>query len=184
MSPQITQIAVFGGGCFWCTEAVFKMFRGVVSVVPGYAGGTTENPTYEEVCTGSTGHAEVIRIEYDPALVSYKTLLTAFFASHDATTLNRQGNDIGTQYRSVIFYTTDEQKTESSKFIKELNDSTKSGAPVVTEVSPLNIFYPAEDYHKNYYERNKNNAYCQIIVSPKLQKVQEKFAELLNQQAK
>lgn len=181
MNPLKTEIAVFGGGCFWCTEAVFKMFRGVLAVAPGYAGGTIENPTYEQVCTGDTGHAEVVRIEYDPAFISFETLLTIFFASHDATTLNRQGDDVGTQYRSVIFYTTDEQKTESLSFIKGLNDSTKSGAPVVTEVSPLAGFYPAEDYHKNYFERNGNNAYCQIIISPKLQKVQAKFSELLKQ---
>ncbi|HAS84923.1 MAG TPA: peptide-methionine (R)-S-oxide reductase [Candidatus Yonathbacteria bacterium] len=179
MDTSKTEIAVFGGGCFWCTEAVFKMFRGVLSVAPGYAGGSVNSPTYDQVCAGDTGHAEVIRIEYYPALVSFETLLTIFFASHDATTLNRQGNDVGTQYRSVIFYTTDQQKSEASGFIKKLNDSTKSGAPVVTEVSPLNIFYPAEDYHKNYYEQNGNNVYCKIIISPKLQKVQEKFAELL-----
>src|SRR3990167_5262809 len=142
-SENNIKTAVFGGGCFWCTEAVFKMFRGVLSVDPGYAGGDAPNPTYEEVCTGDTGHAEVIRVEYDPALVSFKTLLTIFFASHDATTLNRQGNDVGTQYRSVIFYTTVQQESETSGFIKELNDSTKSGAQVVTELSPLNIFYPA-----------------------------------------
>ncbi len=179
MDVSKIEVAVFGGGCFWCTEAVFKMFRGVVSVAPGYAGGTVVNPTYEEVCTGDTGHAEVIRIEYDPLLISFKTLLTIFFASHDATTRNWQGNDVGTQYRSVIFYTTDEQKTESSRFIKELNDSTKDGDSVVTEVVPFEVFYPAEDYHKNYFERNGSNPYCQIIISPKLQKVQEKFAQLL-----
>ncbi len=181
MNSSKTEIAVFGGGCFWCTEAVFKMFRGVVSVAPGYAGGTVENPTYEQVCEGNTGHAEVIRIEYDPALVSFKTLLTIFFASHDATTPNRQGNDVGTQYRSIVLYTTDVQKKESEEFIKELNGSAKEGDPVVTEVAPLSEFYLAEDYHKNYFERNGNNPYCQIIISPKLQKVQEKFAELLKE---
>ena len=179
MNNSKTEIAVLGGGCFWCTEAVFQMFRGVVSVAPGYAGGSTVNPTYDDVSGGNTGHAEVIRIEYDPTLVSFETLLTIFFASHDATTLNRQGNDIGTQYRSVVFYTTEEQEAEASKFIKDLDNSASEGAPVVTEVAPLTVFYSAEDYHKNYFERNGNNSYCQIIISPKLQKVQEKFAELL-----
>lgn len=179
MNLSKTEIAVLGGGCFWCTEAVFKMFRGVVSVAPGYAGGKTENPTYADVSGGNTDHAEVIRIEYDPALVSFQTLLTIFFASHNATTLNRQGNDVGTQYRSVVFYTTEKQKEEVSKFIKDLDNSATEGAHVVTEVTPLTVFYPAEDYHKNYFERNGNNSYCQIIISPKLQKVQEKFAELL-----
>lgn len=179
MNPQKTEVVVFGGGCFWCTEAVFNMFRGVLSVAPGYAGGTVANPTYEEVSAGETGHAEVIRIEYDPAHVSFQTLLTIFFASHDSTTLNRQGNDVGTQYRSVIFYTTDTQKVESEQFISNLNRSAAEGSPVVTEVSPLHMFYAAEGYHKSYYARNGDDAYCQIIIAPKLQKVQEKFAELL-----
>ena len=155
------------------------MFRGVLSVVPGYAGGTTLNPTYEEVSGGRTGHAEVIRIEYDPALVTFRTLLTVFFASHDATTLNRQGNDVGTQYRSVIFYTSPAQKEGANNFIEVLNASTNEGDPVVTEVLHLPQFYPAEEYHRNYFSQNKNNSYCQIIISPKLQKVQEQFAELI-----
>lgn len=179
MGVSKTEIAVLGGGCFWCTEAVFKMLRGVVSVVPGYTGGKTEHPTYEDVCTGNTGHAEVIRIEYDPALVSFKTLLTIFFASHDATTLNRQGNDVGTQYRSVIFYTTDDQKKVAEAFIRELDASASEGDPIVTMVESLVKFYPAEDYHKNYFERNGSNSYCEIVIAPKLQKVQEKFAEIL-----
>ena len=179
MNPLKTEIAVFGGGCFWCTEAVFKMFRGILSVAPGYAGGSVESPTYEQVCTGETGHAEGIRVEYDPDLVSFETLLTIFFASHDATTLNRQGNDVGTQYRSIILYTTDVQKKETEDFIEKLNVSSTEGSPIVTEVVPFTKFYPAEDYHKNYFERNGSNPYCQIVISPKLQKVQEKFAELL-----
>lgn len=196
MTQSKTEIAVFGGGCFWCTEAVFKMFRGVLSVSPGYSGGDIANPTYEQVSKGDTGHAEVIRVEHDPAIISFRTLLTVFFASHDATTLNRQGNDIGTQYRSVIFFTTDTQKVEAEQFIKELNDSEsadgsaepcrdtrlgrkKEGDPIVTEVAPFTVFYLAEDYHENYYERHKDNLYCQITIAPKLQKVQEKFAELL-----
>ncbi|MFA5934243.1 MAG: peptide-methionine (S)-S-oxide reductase MsrA [Candidatus Paceibacterota bacterium] len=175
-----SQTAIFGGGCFWCTEAVFKMLKGVSSVMPGYAGGSTANPTHEEVSTGITGHAEVVEIKYDPSLVKFHDLLTVFFATHNPTTLNRQGNDVGTQYRSVIFYTTENQKKESEEFITELNASAKDGEPVVTEVVPLSNFYDAEDYHKDYYARYKNkNPYCEIVINPKLQKVQEKFANLI-----
>ena len=173
-------VAVFGGGCFWCTEAVFKMLKGVTFVMPGYAGGSKPNPTYEEVCSGDTGYAEVIKIEYDPAQISYGTLLTVFFATHDSTTLNRQGADAGTQYRSAIFYTTEEQKAKAEKFIAELNASSKNGKPIITEIKPLDKFYGAEDYHKNYYAKNKLASYCQIVINPKLEKVKEKFAELLN----
>lgn len=178
------RVAVFGGGCFWCTEAVFKMLKGVISVDPGYAGGTTKNPTYDDVSSGSTGHAEVIRIEYNPALVTYKNLLTVFFASHDSTTLNRQGNDVGTQYRSIILFTTPEQKNDAETFIAELNASSREGASVVTEVVPFEVFYPAEDYHKNYFARNKDARYCQVIINPKLEKVQHQFAELLAEHPK
>ncbi|MDE2001857.1 MAG: peptide-methionine (S)-S-oxide reductase MsrA [Patescibacteria group bacterium] len=173
------EVAVFGGGCFWCTEAVFKMLKGVSSVEPGYAGGTVPNPTYERVCTGTTGHAEVIRIEYDPALVKYETLLTIFFATHDPTTLNRQGNDVGTQYRSLILYTTEAQKKAAEAFIAKLNASSEKGNPLVTEVKPLDVFYPAENYHRDYYARNKNKPYCQVVINPKLEKVQKEFADLL-----
>lgn len=178
-----TEVAIFGGGCFWCTEAVFKMLKGVVSVAPGYAGGTTENPTYEQVSSGTTGHVEVIRIEYLPDEISYPTLLTVFFASHDATQVNRQGNDIGTQYRSVVFYTTEEQKKDAEEFIRQLNTSAKEGEPIATTVEVLSKFYPSEDYHKNYYARNRSQGYCQVIIAPKLQKVQKEFAELLNKNA-
>jgi peptide-methionine (S)-S-oxide reductase len=171
--------AVFGGGCFWCTEAIFKMMNGVISITPGYSGGTISNPTYNQICNGDTGHAEVISIEYDPSIVKYNDLLTVFFGSHDPTTLNRQGNDVGTQYRSVIFYTTEDQKKEAENFIKEINDSNKSGALVVTEVVPLDTFYPAEDYHKDYFAKNPHNSYCAIVINPKLEKVQKKFADLL-----
>ncbi len=177
---QTTQIAVFGGGCFWCTEAVFKMLKGVCTVLPGYAGGTVPNPTYEQVCSGSTGHAEVIYLEYDPSLVKYRDLLTVFFGSHDPTTKDRQGNDVGTQYRSVVFYTSPEQKTEAEQFIKEINESNELGNPVVTEVVPLDTFYEAEDYHRDYFAKNPGNPYCQMIINPKLQKVKEKFAQLLD----
>jgi len=174
-----TKIAVFGGGCFWCTEAVFKMLKGVKSVMPGYAGGTTPSPTYEKVCTGKTGHAEVIKIEYNPKQISYEDLLTVFFASHDPTTLNRQGNDIGTQYRSVILYTDEDQKKTAAKFIKAINRSYTKSNPVVTELKSLDAFYPAEEYHQDYYARNSEKPYCQLVINPKLQKVKEKFAKLL-----
>lgn len=174
------EIAVFGGGCFWCTEAVFKMMKGVSSVLPGYAGGEVQNPTYEQVCTGTTGHAEVIQIEYNSDLVSYRDLLTVFFGSHDPTTKNRQGADVGTQYRSVIFYTTEEQKKVAEDFIKEINDSNEHGEPIVTEVEPLATFYVAEEYHRDYFARNPSNSYCAIVINPKLEKVQHAFASLLN----
>lgn len=173
------EIAVFGGGCFWCTEAIFKMLKGVVSVLPGYSGGTKPNPTYEEVCSGKTGHAEAVRIEYDQKKVDYRTLLTIFFASHDPTTMNRQGPDVGTQYRSVIFYTTEAQKDEARKFIQELNDSSKEGRPIVTEVKPLDKFYEAENYHRDFFAKNPGNPYCQVVINPKLKKVQKEFANLL-----
>lgn len=173
------KIAIFGGGCFWCTEAVFEELRGVISIMPGYAGGQKENPTYEEVSSGRTGHAEVIKIEYDPEQIGYQDLLTVFFATHDPTTLNQQGNDFGTQYRSVILYTDDEQKTQAKEFIKKLNESTPEGKPIVTEIKLLEHFYDAEDYHREYYRNNKFQPYCQIVINPKLKKLEEKFASLL-----
>ncbi len=176
------QTIVFGGGCFWCTEAVFQMLKGVQTVEPGYAGGATPNPTYEAICTGRTGHAEVIKIEYDPREVRLRDLLTVFFATHDPSSRNRQGNDVGTQYRSAVFYTTEEQKAETEKMIREIDASSPEGGPVATEVAPLEKFYPAEDYHKNYFEKNPDRAYCQIVVNPKVEKIQEKFAELLKSQ--
>ncbi|MBU6390262.1 peptide-methionine (S)-S-oxide reductase MsrA [Patescibacteria group bacterium] len=173
------EVAVFGGGCFWCTEAVFKMLRGVKSVLPGYAGGTLRNPSYEEVSGGRTGHAEVIRIEYDPKQIRYHDLLTVLFASHDPTSVNRQGNDVGERYRSVIFYATEAQKEEARKFIDDINQSGKFGEPVITSLEPLTTFYEAEDYHKNYYAAHPGNPYCEIIINPKLEKVKKEFAELL-----
>ena len=175
------EIAIFGGGCFWCTEAVFKMLKGVSSVLPGYAGGTVVNPTYLQVSEGNTGHAEVIHIEYDPSIVSFKTLLTVFFGSHDSTTLNRQGNDVGTQYRSVVFYTSPEQKKETEEFIKEIDESNPEGSPVVTTLEPFTVFYEAENYHHDYYTNHKDQGYCQVVINPKLEKVQHKFADLLNE---
>jgi peptide-methionine (S)-S-oxide reductase len=174
--------AVFGGGCFWCTEAVFKILKGVHKVLPGYAGGSAEDATYEKVSSGKTGHAEVTYVEYNPEEVRYRDLLTIFFASHDPTTINRQGNDIGSQYRSVIFYTTPEQKEEAGKFIQEINASNPEGAPAVTELEPLDKFYEAEEYHKDYFANNPNAPYCQLIINPKLEKVQKKFADLLSGQ--
>jgi peptide-methionine (S)-S-oxide reductase len=184
------EVAIFGGGCFWCTEAIFKMLNGVESVSPGYTGGAVPNPTYDQVCTGNTGHAEAIKIEYDPEKISFETLMTVFFGSHDPTTLNRQGNDIGTQYRSAIFYTTPKQKEEAEKFIAELNSppassreasraGKKEGDPIVTEITSLSIFYPAENYHKDYFSNHSQAPYCQVVINPKLEKVQQKFAELL-----
>ncbi len=179
-----TEIAVFGGGCFWCTEAVFDELRGVVSVVPGYAGGRSENPTYEQVCSGRTGHAEVIRIEFDSGQITYKQLLTVFFATHDPTTLNRQGADVGTQYRSIILYANEEQKREAVAFIQELNGSSTFGSPVVTTVEPLGEFYEAETYHRKYYANNPYQSYCQIVISPKMHKLHKQFTELLKSHGK
>lgn len=173
------QKAVFGGGCFWCTEAVFKALKGVTRVLPGYAGGNVAHPTYLQVAGGKTGHVEVIYIEYNPAEISYRDLLMVFFASHDPTTVNRQGNDMGPQYRSVIFYTSEEQKKKAEQFVAEINVSNKAGALVVTELMPLEHFYEAENYHYDYYEAHKGAPYCQIIINPKLEKVQQQFAKLL-----
>ncbi len=173
------EIVVFGGGCFWCTEAVFNILRGVYSVEPGYSGGSIPNPTYEEVSSGATGHAECIKIDFDPKQISFRDLLLVFFGSHDPTTLNRQGADVGTQYRSIIFYSTSEQKEISEKFISDLNNESSDGRKIVTEVVPLKEFYPAENYHKEYYERNREAPYCQIVINPKLEKVQKEFADLL-----
>jgi peptide-methionine (S)-S-oxide reductase len=170
-------IAVFGGGCFWCTEAVFQELKGVSSVMSGYAGGTVQHPTYNQVSMGKTGHAEVIRVEFDPAEISYNDLLTVFFATHDPTTMNRQGNDTGPQYRSIILSTNESQQQEAEKYVRELKSD---GLAVVTEIKPLGTFYPAEEHHRNYYKNNSDAPYCQIIIEPKLKKVQEKFYALLN----
>ncbi len=170
---------IFGGGCFWCTEAIFKTLKGVISVEPGYAGGRTKNPTYEQICNGDTGHAEVIKIDYDADVVPLETLLTVFFATHDPTTKNRQGNDVGEQYRSIVLCDNEQQISIVRQFIATLNDSNEKGAPITTEVKMLEKFYPAEAYHKNYYENNKNQSYCQVVINPKLAKVKEKFAALL-----
>jgi peptide-methionine (S)-S-oxide reductase len=172
-------VAVFGGGCFWCTEALFKSLKGVISVKSGYAGGNEADANYARVSSGQTGHAECIQIEFDPEKIDYGDLLSVFFNTHDPTTLNQQGADIGTQYRSVIFYTTLEQKTEAENLIKELNEAHAYEKSVVTELEPLTAFYEAEDYHKNYYEEHPEAAYCQIVIAPKLEKLQKRFGELL-----
>lgn len=174
------EVAIFGGGCFWCTEAVFKILRGVSSVLPGYSGGKIENPTYEQVSGGKTGHAEVIKIEFDPTQIRYRDLLTVFFGSHDPTTRNQQGNDVGTQYRSVIFYTTEEQKNVARDFIADINTSNEKGAPVVTELVPFVKFYDAENYHYDYFATHPGNPYCEVVINPKLKKVQKEFARFLS----
>ena len=173
-----TQIAIFGGGCFWCTEAIFARLNGVISVKPGYAGGSLPDPSYHEVCEGTTGHAEVIQIEFDPAIISYNALLDVFFHTHDPTTLNKQGADVGTQYRSVIFYTTDEQKQHAEEMITQLNAENEFGSPIVTHVEPLDTFYEAENYHHDYFAKNEYAPYCQVVISPKVQKLYEKYGKL------
>jgi peptide-methionine (S)-S-oxide reductase len=173
------ETAVFAGGCFWCTETLFARLKGVVSAVPGYTGGTAPNPTYEQVCGGATGYAEAAKIVFDPSVISYEDLLTIFFFTHDPTTLNRQGNDVGTQYRSAIFYSTPEQKATVETFIKNLTAEGAYDKPIVTEVVPFDIFYEAEDYHKNYYETHKDAPYCQIVIGPKVEKLEKKYMRLL-----
>ncbi|WP_028298308.1 peptide-methionine (S)-S-oxide reductase MsrA [Olivibacter sitiensis] len=162
--------ATFGGGCFWCTEAIFKNLKGVSSVLPGYMGGTKENPTYKEVCTGLTGHAEVIQIEYDPQAISYQELLGVFFRTHNPTTLNRQGNDVGTQYRSAIFFHDEAQREEAEAFIKRLTDEQVYDDPIVTEITPASTFWEAEDYHHDYFANHPENPYCAAVIQPKVTK--------------
>lgn len=173
-------VAIFGGGCFWCTEAIFERLKGVASVTSGYAGGRKANPTYEQVSAGNTGHAEVNMISFDPGQISYQTLLEVFFALHDPTTLNRQGNDIGSQYRSVIFYTTSEQKEIAAKFMNKLLTDKIYQMPIVTELKSLDNFYPAEDFHQNYYNQNTNQAYCRLVISSKLKKLEKRYSKLLH----
>ena len=184
MTNQQTAVAVFGGGCFWCTEAVFDELRGVKSVVSGYSGGTTKDPTYEQVCSGQTGHAEAIKIEFDPAQISFRDLMTVFFATHDPTTLNRQGNDVGTQYRSAIFFTDEQQKAEAASFIKELEEAKTFSNSIVTRLEPLADFYSAEDYHQQFYANNPYQPYCQYSIPPKLNKLHKQFSTLLKSHGK
>jgi len=173
------EIAVFGGGCFWCIEAVFSELEGVESAISGYAGGHTENPTYRQVCSDNTGHAEVAEIRFDPSQITYNRLLEVFFATHDPTTLNRQGADTGTHYRSIILYTNDDQKERAEAFIRELDSSGSKGGPIVTEVVRLEKFYEAEADHQQFYMNNPAAMYCQIVIRPKVEKVQREFAENL-----
>jgi peptide-methionine (S)-S-oxide reductase len=173
------QIATFGSGCFWCTEAVFERLNGVVKVESGYSGGKVENPTYEEVCTGTTGHAEVTQITYDPSIITFDELLEVFWKTHDPTTLNRQGNDVGTQYRSVIFYHNDEQKKLAEKYKEELDKSGAWDNPILTEISPFTKFYSAESYHQDYYNNNPNQGYCAFVIAPKIEKFEKVFKDKL-----
>jgi peptide-methionine (S)-S-oxide reductase len=174
-----TAVATIGGGCFWCVEAVFERVEGVISVESGYAGGETENPTYEAVCSGTTGHAEVVQIRFDPAKIDYEDLLRIFFGTHDPTTPNRQGNDVGTQYRSIVLYHDEGQKEAAEKVIAELEEAGAYLAPIVTEVVPFTVYFPAEASHQDYYARNPNQGYCQVVVRPKVEKLERAFAEKL-----
>jgi peptide-methionine (S)-S-oxide reductase len=173
------QTATLGGGCFWCVEAIYNSLKGVLEVTPGYSGGHTVNPTYKEVCTGTTGHAEVCQIMYNSDSIDFKQLLEVFFTVHNPTTLNRQGNDVGTQYRSIILYNTPEQKTTAENYIKELNNSGIFEDTIVTQLEPFKVFYKAEDYHNNYFENNPNQPYCQMVISPKVDKFKKVYKEKL-----
>ena len=172
----MTELATFAGGCFWCTEAIFKRLKGVSSVLPGYTGGQTENPTYEQVCTGETGHAEAIQIEFDPSVIPFEKLLQVFWHTHNPTTLNQQGNDIGTQYRSSVFYHDETQKEAAEKVMKEIADDQVYPDPIVTEIVPFTKFYEAENYHKDYFDRNREKGYCSIVIDPKIHKLMKEYA--------
>jgi len=174
-----TELATLAGGCFWCLEAVFEQLRGVTKVQSGYAGGHVPNPSYEAVCTGTTGHAEVVQVAFDPTIVSYRDLLGVFFTLHDPTTLNAQGGDVGTQYRSAIFYHDDEQRRTAEEVVRELEAEHVFDDPVVTEIAPLTTFYPAEEYHREYYRRNPNQPYCRAVIAPKVAKLRSKYLEKL-----
>lgn len=174
-----TQTAVLGGGCFWCVEAALGQLQGVEKVISGYMGGHRPNPTYQQVCTGTTGHVEVAEITFDPAIISYRDLLHVFFTAHDPTQLNRQGNDVGEQYRSVIFYRSDEQKREAEEVVREFTAEKVFPSPIVTAIEPASTFYRAEDYHQNYLANNPTQPYCMFVVAPKVQKIRKKFADRL-----
>lgn len=179
------ETATLANGCFWCTEAIFKRLKGVESVTSGYTGGQRENPSYEQVSTGATGHAECLQVKFDPGIISYDTILDIFFATHDPTELNRQGNDVGTQYRSAIFYHNDEQKKIAEEKIKKLTEDKKYEDPIVTEVSPFENFYSAENYHKDYYDTNRNiNMYCRVVIDPKVKKLLTQFNDKVKEEYK
>jgi peptide-methionine (S)-S-oxide reductase len=180
-SGKLEQVT-FGSGCFWCTEAVFERLKGVKSVVSGYSGGRLENPTYEQVCSGLTGHAEVVQVTYDPSEIAFTDLLQVFWKTHDPTTLNRQGHDVGTQYRSAIFYHNDQQRKLAEAYRDQLNQSNTFGAPIVTEITPFEKFYPAEKYHQEYYDQNPGQRYCELVIRPKVEKFKKEFANLLEDQ--
>ena len=173
------ETATLGAGCFWCVEAVFDDLKGVEDVVSGYTGGQTENPTYRQVCDGTTGHAEVAEIRFDPSVISFKDILRVFFSVHDPTTMNRQGADIGTQYRSAIFYHNDDQKRDAEEVVKEITDEAVYDQPIVTEIVPFEKFWPAEDYHQEYFANNPDVPYCAAVVSPKVKKFRQKFSDRL-----
>ncbi|MAT53209.1 MAG: peptide-methionine (S)-S-oxide reductase [Bacteroidetes bacterium] len=178
MDDSKLETATFGGGCFWCVEAIFQELKGVHSVASGYSGGKSANPTYREVCSGLTGHAEVVQVKFDPEVISYETLVKVFFTTHDPTTLNRQGADVGTQYRSVIFYHNEEQKAIAERLKQEFAP-TLWDDPIVTEISPFTAFYEAEEYHQDYYSNNPNQGYCRIVINPKVEKFRKQYAHLL-----
>lgn len=171
--------AILGGGCFWCIEAILNELKGVEKVESGYSGGNVKNPTYEEVCSGKTGHAEVVKITFDPEIISYGKILEIFFHIHDPTTLNRQGNDVGTQYRSAIFYNSDDQKKTAEEVVINISDSGLWDNPIVTEVTELDVYYPAEEYHQDYYNNNKEKSYCSIVIAPKIAKFYEEYKDLI-----
>ncbi|HET6466117.1 MAG TPA: peptide-methionine (S)-S-oxide reductase MsrA [Nitrospiria bacterium] len=173
------EVATLGGGCFWCLEAVFADLKGVEKVESGYSGGATVDPTYRQVCAGTTGHAEVVRVTFDPRVVSFKEILEVFFSIHDPTTLNRQGSDVGTQYRSAVYYHTPEQKTIAEQTIKEVNASGIWDAPIVTEIAPVSVFYKAEDYHQEYYKNHPEQMYCQLVIAPKVSKFRKQYIDKL-----
>lgn len=180
MNPQAhSETATLANGCFWCTEAVFQQLKGVKKVTSGYSGGHVKNPTYEQVCNKDTGHAEALQIEFDPSVISFGELLEVFFKTHDPTTLNRQGNDVGPQYRSVIFFHNEEQKQLAEEYRKRLDESNLLGAPVVTAIEPFTVFYPAEDYHRDYYKNHTSQPYCYYVIRPKLDKLEKLFADKL-----
>ena len=172
-----TELATFGAGCFWCTEAIFQNLKGVTKVISGYMGGDQPNPTYEQVCEGTTGHAEVIQIEFDPEVISFEELLLVFFKTHNPTTLNRQGNDVGTQYRSSVFYHSTDQKERAQQMIDTLEKSLVFENSIITEITPVSEFYNAEDYHQNYFNQNSSKSYCAFVIQPKLNKFEQEFKE-------
>jgi peptide-methionine (S)-S-oxide reductase len=179
----MTESAVLGGGCFWCTDAIFSELKGVLKVEPGYAGGNLPNPSYEQVCTDRTGHAEVVQVTFDPVVITYKELLDVFFSTHDPTSVNRQGADVGTQYRSAIFYNSEEQRKAAEEAIRELTAEGAFAKPVATQVIPLKAFYVAEEYHHDYFKRNPSQGYCRVVISPKLAKFRSHYRDRLKPEA-